>query len=264
MLTAEIHGHYVPEARNSEDYLTSTVFGHLRYIQPGPFWDALFEFALSEPIRDKRVNASDYVRQRSGGPLGSFERLDAIFWPEYKPGIPDVILHFAGNHSRSVVILIEAKLNATKSGLGEDDQLARYLRALDSLGDLHPPLPADALTLAVYLTTVDSRNELIESLKEYGDNDQSRQRLYQLQWQDLSNAIAQTQPNSPLERLVLGDVRAFLRVRNLEYFSGMESADKIPAVLEADGEFLEEEPLFDLGSVPTGLGVINERWMHAD
>lgn len=200
----------------------------------------------------------------SGGPLGSFARLNAIFWPEHKSGIPDLILHFSGNHSRSVAILIEAKLNATKSGLGDDDQLARYLRVLDSLGDLRPPIPADAITVAVYLTTVDSRNELIESLKEYGDDDQSRQRLYQLQWQDLINAIDQTQPNSLLERLVLGDVREFLRVRNLEYFSGMESADKIPVVLEADGEFLEEEPLFDLDLIPTGLSVIKERWMNAD
>jgi hypothetical protein len=66
--------------------------------------------------------------------------------------------------------LVEAKLHATKSGLGEDDQLARYLRILDSLADLRPPLPADAITLVVYLTTIDSRNELIDSLTEYGDS----------------------------------------------------------------------------------------------
>ena len=264
MLIAEIHGLYVPEAQNSEDYLTSTIFGHLRYIQPGPFWDALFEVAFSEPIAQERINASEYIRQKSGGTLGSFATLHAIFWPEHKAGVPDLILHFSGNHPQSVAILVEAKLNATKSGIGERDQLARYLRILDSLADLRPPLPADAITLAVYLTTIDSRNELVESLAEYGDTDESRQRLFQLRWQDLVGAIDRTRPNSPLERLVRDDVRAFLRARDLEYFSGMESAGTIPAGFEADGEFLKEESLFDMDWIPTGLDIVNERWMHAD
>jgi hypothetical protein len=79
MLAAEIHGHSVPEARNSEDYLTSTVFGHLRYIQPGPFWDALFELACSEPIGQERINASEYIRQKSGAPLAPSQRSRRFF-----------------------------------------------------------------------------------------------------------------------------------------------------------------------------------------
>ena len=264
MLVAEVHGLYVPEARNSEDYLTSTVFGHLRYIQPGPFWDALFDLAVSQPIGLKTLTASERIRQVTGYSLSSFANLQAIFWPKHKEGIPDLLLCFAGNQSRSVVILIEAKLNAAKSGTGEYDQLARYLRILDSLSELDRPLPPDAMTLAVYLTTVDSRNEVIESLKEYGDSDGSRRRLYQLRWQDLIGAIDRTQARSVLERLILSDVSAFLHARDIEYFSGMEDAGSIPDVLEADGDFLKEEPLFDLDSIPTGLDVIDERWMHAN
>ena len=44
----------------------------------------------------------------------------------------------------------------------------------------------------------------------------------------------------------------------------METAGTIPAIFEADGEFLKQEPLFDLDSLPIGLDIINERWMHAD
>src|SRR5579862_1298764 len=118
MLIAEIHGKYVSEARNSEDYLTSTVFGHLRYVGPAPFWDTLLDLAMSQPIGSRPITASQNIREKVGCPLASFATLRAIFWPEHKEGIPDLVLHFFGDHRISVVILIEAKLNATKSDTG--------------------------------------------------------------------------------------------------------------------------------------------------
>ncbi len=264
MLVAEIHGKYVLEARTFEDYLTSAVFGHLRYIKPGSFWDALFDIAVSQPIELTVITANERIRKETGCSLGSFGALNALFWPEHKEGIPDLILHFYGNQPRSVVILIEAKLYAAKSSTGEHDQLAKYLRILNSLQDLRPPLPSDALALAVYLTATDSRSEIIESLNQYGDCDQARQRLFHLQWQDVIRAIDMTMPASELDAQILGDVRRFLHKRNLEYFSGMESASAIPFVLEIDGEFLKDELLFDVDSIPTDLDIIDERWMHAN
>jgi hypothetical protein len=38
----------------------------------------------------------------------------------------------------------------------------------------------------------------------------------------------------------------------------------MPDDLEAQGEFLEEDPLFDLGLIPVDLSIIVERWMHAN
>ena len=264
MLIAEIHGKYVLEARSFEDYLTSSVFGHLRYIKPGPFWDALFQMAVSQPIESGVITVSERIQRKTGHPLSSFATLQIIFWPEHKEGIPDLILYFSGSHAQSVVILIEAKLTATKSSIGEHDQLAKYLRILDSLGSLRPLLPTDALALAVYLTATDSRAEIIESLERYGNTARTRQRLFHLQWQDVIRAIDLTTPACDLDAQILGDVRRFLLKRDLEYFSGMENAATIPDVLEADGEFLMDELLFDLGSIPTGLDVIDERWMHAN
>lgn len=264
MLVAEIHGKYVPEARNSEDYLTSAVFGHLRYIRPGVFWDTLLGLAKSQRTESGVISASAYIRQEIGRGLNSFTAVEIAFWPEHEEGIPDLILHFSGAQTRSVVILIEAKLTSTKSGTGDQDQLARYLRILDSLGDLRPPMPSDALSLAIYLTATDSRAEIIESLAEYGDTEQVRKRLFHLQWQDVIFAIAQTSSTSGLEALILNDVRKFLQKRGLEYFSGMEGAATIPVAVEADGDFLKNEPLFDLDSIPTALEIIDERWMHAN
>jgi hypothetical protein len=50
MLMAEIHGHVVREAEGSEDYLTSTVFGHLRYLPPDVFWEDFFSKAKGLPV----------------------------------------------------------------------------------------------------------------------------------------------------------------------------------------------------------------------
>ena len=264
MLIAEIYGKHVPEARNFEDYLTSTVFGHLRYLEPGPFWDVLFGFATSAPVEGHVLTATAHIQHEMACSLSSFAALDVVFWPEHTLGIPDLVLHFERSQARSLVILIEAKLTATKSGKDEDDQLARYLRILDSLSALKPAVPADAFALAVYLTATDSRSEMIESLQQYGDSAEARRRLYHLQWQDLICAIDNVRFVDAFDARILDDVRQFLKKRDLEYFSGMENADTMPDFLEAQGEFLEEDPLFDLGLIPVDLSIIVERWMHAN
>ena len=38
MLLAKINGKFVAESQNSEDYLTSTILGRLRYVRPKMFW----------------------------------------------------------------------------------------------------------------------------------------------------------------------------------------------------------------------------------
>jgi hypothetical protein len=96
MLVAEIHGKYVLDARNFEDYLTSAVFGHLRYIKPSAFWGAQFDIAVSRPIEWSTVSANERIWQETGCSLSSFGALNALFWPNHKEGIPDLNLHFYG------------------------------------------------------------------------------------------------------------------------------------------------------------------------
>lgn len=265
MLLAEIHGLYVREARASEDYLTSTVFGHLRYVPPGPFWDTLFELAISLPINNRSMSAGEYIRKRAGRSLSSYASVQAIFWPNHPKGTPDVVLHFQASGATPVVIVIEAKLNAGKSGTGDDDQLARYLQLLDSLGELRPKMPSDAIRILVYLTTMDARSDLMESLFVYGDTDVSRERLYRLQWQDLVAAVENTTAKgTDTEGLILRDVRAFLRKRDLEYFSGMVLPTDMPLISADDGELFANGQLFDTVDVPSDIEKIVEGWMHAN
>src|SRR5258708_23406221 len=159
MLVAELHGHHIPETANSEDYLTSTVFGHLRYLPPRIFWDELFKEALAMPGAMSGTLAG--LLPHLGIEIENFEMLEVRFWsrhPEY--GCHDLILVFSGAACQPLIILIEAKLWAEKSGTGEFDQIARYLRLLDKPDGVVPRLPETARSVLIYLTEHDSVAEL--------------------------------------------------------------------------------------------------------
>ena len=126
MLIAEIHGKVVEEVVDKEDYLTSAVFGHLRYIPPSVFWSQLFERALG---MEEGSTLTDALRT-NGIALASYSRLAMHFWPKHPDfGDPDLILHFSGQGVPSLFVLIEAKLWAGKSGSGKER----------STGPLYPP-----------------------------------------------------------------------------------------------------------------------------
>jgi hypothetical protein len=165
MLAADIHGHVVPEARDSEDYLTSTVFGHLRYLPPSVFWDRLFAHTLGMPTLPAKSAGSTLAEAliASAVDIAAFEQLEVLFWASHPLfGVPDLILCFTGTGKRALVVLIEAKLWSDKSGAGEFDQIARYVRLLEQPDSLRPRLPRDFTWVLVYLTPRESLAELDE------------------------------------------------------------------------------------------------------
>jgi hypothetical protein len=110
VLTAELNGHVVPEAKNNEDYLTSTVFGHLRYIPPAIFWSDLFERAFTLPIGGRALSLRDQLRLWIGN-VDKYQRLHVFFWPSHPTlGIPDLILIFTGPNNTPLMVLVEARL----------------------------------------------------------------------------------------------------------------------------------------------------------
>lgn len=134
----------MPKCR-SEDYLTSTVFGHLRYIAPGLFWDELFASAKGL----QRVHGKEYSLGQLLADTGClpsvYSRLQTFFWRAHPiHGEPDLILVFSGTGLTPLVLLIEVKLRSEKSGTGDNDQLARYLRILDDLDAVGIYIPSGA------------------------------------------------------------------------------------------------------------------------
>ena len=97
VLLAEIHGKTVQVARDNEDYVTSAVFGHLRYVPPQIFWDALFGRANGLPGSDGREPTLGRVLAGRGYSPTRYATVRAQFWQRYpKLGEPDVLLVFAG------------------------------------------------------------------------------------------------------------------------------------------------------------------------
>jgi hypothetical protein len=225
MLIAEIHGKGMPEARNHEDYLTSAVFGHLRYLQPNIFWEDLFRQAKGLPNENGLEKSLTEVLAETGNPISRYKTLQIHFWANHPFwGEPDLLLHFSDGTAPPLVVLIEAKLWSGKSGTGERDQLVHYLRILDDLPALRPSLPRQAHRFLVYLTPRDSLDELEDSVGGSGDQERNRCRVFRLRWQDIVQ-LAKRQAASSEEpaRTILADVTKFLRRRALVYFDSFKT-----------------------------------------
>src|ERR1035438_9556502 len=96
MLLAEIHGHSVPEVADNEDYLTSTVFGHLRYVPPAMFWEEFLSRALGLPFEMQELTLLEALALKGVQP-STYASLDAVFWPTHSSfGTPDLALCFTG------------------------------------------------------------------------------------------------------------------------------------------------------------------------
>jgi len=236
MLVAEIHGKVVGEALNSEDYLTSAVFGHLRYIPPPVFWEQLLSKALG--VTEGKPSLTS-VLAGEGLSIPRYEAVEIAFWRMHpKLGEPDMLLQFKGSGLPTLQILVEVKLEATKSGFGEHDQLARYLRLLDDLQGLGVAASGNDRKFVVYLTPRDSLAEVKESLRTLGDDPIQRERLFRVQWQDvLEVARDECKRANPQAARILVEVAEFLHRRKLEYFKGYDPPSDLSTLVSGDGGY---------------------------
>jgi hypothetical protein len=238
MLLAETHGKALDAARKNEDYLTSAVFGHLRYVTPGPFWDRLLMRAVGLPGPDGQEPLLGRLLADAGRLPSAYSRLEVRFWPQHAThGEPDLILIFTADDRTPLVLLIEAKLWAEKSGTGDRDQLVRYLRVLEDLAAVGVHVSADAARSLVYLTPGESLAQVEDSAAQADDAVRDRPRLFRLQWQDVLEAADVGRPDFPEPAcIILPDVASFLRQLGLEYFKGM-SRDELPIFEPGVGAF---------------------------
>jgi hypothetical protein len=262
MLLAEIHGHGIGEVERNEDYLTSAVFGHLRYVPPGIFWEEFFLRAKGLPGEEGEGTLAGYIAKR-GPRISEFSTLEVHFWPSHpRFGQPDVLLHFVKAGARPVVVLIEVKLWSEKSGTGEDDQLVRYLRVLNDLSALVPSLPKNPTAALVYLTPRESVEE-IRSTLACCKADVDPGLLFRVQWQDLLVAANRARPGADrVSELVLRDTSLLLGRRGLEYFNGFGEEPSLPFLAMDDGLFYRSEGLFEGFTQVEGLEFIRTRGFY--
>jgi hypothetical protein len=219
MLIAEIHGKRFPEAEGQEDWLTSAVFGHLRHISPGAFWTNLFDRAHTVGTH---VSLCSWICA-GGIQLTEYEKLQVHFWKSFTNyGEPDLVLCFSGGQQPPLIVVIEVKLDSSKSGTGENDQLKRYLELLEDPAPLREfPATARELRCLVYLTRAFSKMEIEESvhLARAAGIDDADNRLFGLQWQDVLESAAAVASHNVL----LEEVTQFLKIRGFEAFRGFKT-----------------------------------------
>jgi hypothetical protein len=215
MLLAEIHGKRCLAAETNEDWLTSAVFGHLRSIPPRIFWTELFRRALS--ATDKPIDLTSEL-SRNGIVLQKYDSLSVLFWKGCgRYGEPDLLLRFTGAACIPIVVLIEVKLHASKSGVGKDDQLAKYLDLLDDSSALPEWSNNGEIRVVVYLTKAYAATEIRDSVS-VSRSHRADTRIFGLQWQDVLEVASATKQDNA----VLREVAAFLRGRGFEAFRGFE------------------------------------------
>ena len=110
MLVAEIHGKIVPEVQQSEDYLTSAVFGHLRYVPPRTFWRGLFARAVSN--LENGPSLADLLWPDANC-VADYTELQVRFWERPQElNEPDLLLYWVTNAPQGNVLTADAQLVA--------------------------------------------------------------------------------------------------------------------------------------------------------
>ena len=265
MLVAEIHGKKRPEVQDDEDYLTSAVFGHLRYVSPNPFWARLWSRALSLPIEGRERSLDEIAREHGLDP-SSYPDVAIAFWPRHSSfGIPEMAICFTGNAQQPLIVLVEVKLWSLKSGSGEFDQLKRYLQIADDPAGLDVAIPAGAMVVVVYLTPRETSAELRESLSAYGECPASTARLFQIGWRDVVEVLLVVRGDvEGREGIIVHDVRAFLVRRWLERFTGFRVVESLET--ECGGFYGDygEFRGFHVNSSVETLEPVRGRWVNGN
>jgi hypothetical protein len=248
MIFADIRGKLGAEGQRahsrSEDLLTSTAFGLLRYLP--------FEQGLGALLRRARVverdgehikcsQQPDWLRL-SGGLSQPIE-----FWPRLRQGgEPDLRLTFNGG---AEVVLIEVKLDSGKSpiaGADEDDETAVADGAQELEERVDPDqlvrywkgqtdeLASDKRVSIIFLTAhaVPPSVDLLASLKRC-----EKMRLGWLSWRDVWVVADEAKSSSGADEPA-ADLAALLRHKGLFEFSGFVYRD-MPS-LPARGRFFDQ------------------------
>lgn len=215
----------------SEDMLTSTVFGTLRYLLPV---NAIIPFIESAFLYDNIRTELWQILVSEGIDLRCYKQVEYIFWARHPNfGEPDLMLLFTDNiHGCEDFLLpIEVKFKSGKSGIGEYDQLKRYYTALNediiSFNESAVSNYKNKCKYVVYLTEHDAISDIEESKKQIikSSGEFSGQILH-LRWHQLFKVLESMQDvYSFTEQTIADDLMNFLEKLGLRDFSGFSLPD---------------------------------------
>ena len=246
MFEAEIAGK-LPQLAEYEDYLTSCVFGALKYLPPNRGLLPVLARA-----RNYRLGMSLGKHcEREGIDLRTITDAHFVFWPtckEPQPSEPDLVVILEGK-PRSFIVPIEVKYFASKHGVEEDDQLMRYYRAVRTArarstcnSAMIRQFSGEPLAV-IYVTQFAATHEIRATRLQLASMGlgPAQDRIFGLKWQHVYEEIRRLSCSETghYRRRILLDIRELLEHKHLTPFVGFRDP---PSSLPA--EALETRPIF--------------------
>lgn len=217
--------HKLPELKAREDYLTSCIFGVLKYLPPN---EALFPFLNSSFNYRLNVHLENYLELQNRE-LTSFDKVRFHFWPRSSIyGEPDLIITLQGP-TGSFLISIEIKYFSQKHGEEEEDQLRRYYVALTT-AEGRRTFNQEAvrgfsgeLLAFIYVTQFEAESEIEETLrilKTEGVRD-AETKFFHLRWQEISRVIDRVllKEQDYYKKRIYSDIKDLIIFKNLLPFT---------------------------------------------
>ena len=216
----------------TEDILTSTVFGTIKYLRSDI---ALIPFIESAFLYDEKRTTLWEKLNSEGIELRCYREVEYVFWPwNQKFGEPDIILIFS-NHAHGLddsLLVVEAKFKSPKSGTDENDQLARYFQAINC--DIENFTKACVSRFKgkkgyiIYLTEAEAYSEIKASSNILENKyDDAKDKVFHLRWHHLYRILELMYPfYSSFERLIVDDLMQCMEKLGLRDFSGISLPDK--------------------------------------
>ena len=203
MIEADIRGR-IPEVVNSEDILTATVFGMLKY---APMRTSLEQFIGKATLYGNELTFFHTVLHK----VHLFEdEVKTLFWQyDEKFGVPDIILE-----GKDCAVVVEVKF---KSDLHGKDQLRKY-HAL-----LMQRYPEKSHKHVIYLTRDLSYPEQDTEVTQGIEKN-----LWWLSWYELYGVLEQMKTNDSVGRELCEDLKRFLIHRELYLFRGITVPEILP------------------------------------
>ncbi len=191
MLQAQLKGKLSVPQENSEDILTSNVFGTLKYL---PINEGLLPF-LYMAVSLEGIPFEDCIKDVS---TASFRFWEGIRMPGCQGCEPDVLIEFIHVDGTKSLVLIEAKYRSGKSSEANEetieeapphDQLAKEWHNLLNLSQEKNSKPYLVYVTADYAIP---RKEIIDSFNELQQKELGTPEIYWLTWRDLKRAYKNT------------------------------------------------------------------------
>ena len=216
----------------TEDILTSTIFGLLKYLRSDmvliPFIESAFLYDKERTTLWEKLNIE-------GIELRCYREVEYIFWAwNQNYGEPDLILilreHVHGLDD--LLLVVEAKFKSGKSGIDENDQLARYFEAINS--DIENFTESSVSSFRgkkgyiIYLTEAEAYSDIMATTQLIqSKHNEIKENVFHLRWHQLYKTLEKMYPYfSSYEIDIVFDLMKYMEKLGLRDFSGISLPDE--------------------------------------